>query len=103
MSDRRPARPAAAPRVLMWWFGLMALGGFAFGLYAERRPFGEDVLAHPLIVFFLAVGISLLVVRFVARRPVPAIVPERMLVTGCFVGLAAFLAGNWVGVHFGTP
>jgi hypothetical protein len=25
--------------------------------------------------------------------------PERPLLLGCFVGLAAFLAGNWIAAH----
>lgn len=86
-------------RILTWWFGLMALGGFAFGLFAERRPFGDDVLANPLLVFFVAVGVALLALRLIAARPVPAIIPERMLLYGCFAGLAMFVAGNWLGVH----
>jgi hypothetical protein len=85
--------------MLTWWFGLMALGGLAFGLYAERRPFGDDVFAHPLIVFFVLVGAGLLLLRFVKHRPVPDILPERMLLWGCAVGVVAFLAGNWIGTR----
>jgi hypothetical protein len=77
----------------------MALGGFAFGLVAERRPFGQDVLAHPLIVFFLIVGIALLVLRVARARPVPEIIPERAIMFGCAAGTAAFLAGNFVAAH----
>src|SRR5262245_14118669 len=77
-----PAR-TAAPRALTWWFGLMALGGLAFGLYAERRPFGDDFLLHPLAVFFASVGVALLALRAALRRPVPEIIPERMLLIGC--------------------
>jgi hypothetical protein len=87
---------APSRRTLTWWFGLMALGGLAFGLNAERRPFGNDILAHPLIVFFLAVGAGLLVLRIILRRPVPEILPERILMRGCAVGVATFLAGNWI-------
>ena len=86
-------------RVLTWWFGLMALGGLAFGLNAERRPFGDDVFAHPLIVFFVLVGAGLLLLRAVLRRPVPEILPERVLLQGCAVGVVMFLAGNFVGVR----
>jgi drug/metabolite transporter (DMT)-like permease len=92
-----PSRPAHA-----WWFASMALGGLAFGLFAERRPFGEDLFAHPLIVLFLLVGLALLVLRFARGRPVPETLPERVLLIGCFIALAAFLAGNWIGVH-GLP
>ena len=88
-----------SPSALTWWFGLMVLGGLAFGLFADRRPFGDDVLAHPLAVFFSAVAASLLMLRVAAQRPVPELIPDRMLLFGCFAGLAAFLVGNWVGSH----
>lgn len=81
----------------------MALAGFGFGLFAERRPFGGDVLAHPLVVFFLAVGLVLLVLRFALGRPVPDVIPERVLVIGCFVGLALFLAGNFLATRLPSP
>jgi hypothetical protein len=90
---------AAFPRALTWWFGLMVLGGLAFGLFADRRPFGDDVLAHPLVIFFAVAGAGLLALRVIATRPVPDIIPDRMLLYGCFAGLAAFLAGNFVGSH----
>jgi hypothetical protein len=77
----------------------MALGGLAFGLNAERRPFGDDVFAHPLIVFFVIVGAALLLLRFTLRRPVPEILPERVLLQGCAVGLVTFLAGSWIGFN----
>lgn len=76
----------------------MGLGGLAFGLNAERRPFGDDLFAHPLIVFFAAVGAGLLVLRAMLRRPVPEILPERVLIWGCILGAAAFLVGNWLEV-----
>jgi len=77
----------------------MALGGLAFGLAAERRPFGNDFLAHPLAVFFAAVAAALLVMRVALRRPVPDVLPERILLIGCLVGAAAFLAGNFLDTH----
>jgi len=82
----------------------MVLGGLAFGLGAERRPFGDDVLAHPLVVYFAAVGIALIVLRIAYARPVPDIIPERALLIGCVAGLAAFLAGNFTAAHLiGAP
>jgi hypothetical protein len=81
----------------------MVLGGLAFGLFADRRPFGDDVLAHPLAVFFIAVAAGLLILRVAAQRPVPELIPDRMLLFGCFAGLAAFLVGNWVGSHVLLP
>ena len=81
------------------WFAAMALGGFASGLIAERRPFGDDLLAHPLIAFFILAGIALLLLRIALQRPVPEIIPDRALVLGCFLGLGMFLVGNWLDVH----
>jgi hypothetical protein len=46
-----------------WWYGAMAAGGLAFGLMGERRPFGRDVLGHPLVVFFVLAAAALLVMR----------------------------------------
>jgi drug/metabolite transporter (DMT)-like permease len=81
------------------WFGAMALGGLAFGLIAERRPFGDDVFAHPLVAFFILAGAALIALRMALARPVPEVIPERALLLGCFLGLGMFLVGNWVGVH----
>ena len=89
-------------RVVRLWYALMGLGGALFGLFAERRPFGADVLAHPLIVFFIVAGTGLLVLRIWLARPVPDVIPERTLLFGCFVGAAAFLIGNWIGVRLLT-
>ncbi len=77
----------------------MSAAGVLFGVYADKRPFGDDVLEHPLVIFFAVVALALLVVRFVARRPVPELIPDRLLLFGCFVGLAAFLIGNWLAVN----
>jgi hypothetical protein len=87
------------PRALMWWYGLTALGGLAFGLIGDRRPLGTDLFAHPLVIFFIIVGIGLLLLRMVLARPVPAVLPERALIAGCFVGLGFFLIGNFVATH----
>jgi hypothetical protein len=91
-------RPASS-RVLTWWFGLMSAAGVAFGAFAEDRPFGDDVLAHPLVVFFIVVAAGLLGLRVALRRPVPEIISDRLLLVGCLVGLAAFLIGNWLAVN----
>ena len=77
----------------------MIAGGFAFGLFADRRPFGETFLAHPIVVFAALAGVGLLILRVVLRRPVPDVIPERAILVGFLVGVAAFLAGNWFGVH----
>ena len=86
-------------RAVLWWRVLMIAGGFVFGLLADRRPFGETFLGHPIVVFAGIAGLGLLVLRVVLRRPVPEIIPERAIVVGFLLGIAAFLAGNWIGVH----
>jgi hypothetical protein len=86
-------------RLHFWWYGAMAAGGLAFGLMGERRPFGRDVLGHPLVVFFVLAAAALLVMRIVLARPVPDVIPERALITGCVCGAAAYLVGNWAAVH----
>jgi hypothetical protein len=83
-------------RILVWWYGLMVAGGFLFGLIGDRRPFGNDMLAHPLVVFFASAAAALLVLRVALARPVPELIPERPLITGCVLGAAAFLVGNFV-------
>jgi hypothetical protein len=86
-------------RILLWWYGLMVAGGFLFGLVADRRPFGNDTLAHPLVVFFVAAAAGLLVLRAVLGRPVPEFIPERPLIVGCVFGASAFLVGNFVATR----
>ena len=86
-------------RLFAGWYGAMAASGLGFGLLGERRPFGEDMLAHPLIIYCLAAAAALLVLRFVSGRPVPEIIPERALGRGCAFGLAMFLVGNFVAAH----
>ena len=87
---------AGARRRLGWWYGLMAAGGLAFGLLGERRPFGPDVLAHPLVVFFAVAAAGLIALRVALKRPVPDVIPERPLMAGCIIGVAAYLAGNFL-------
>jgi hypothetical protein len=74
-------------------------GRARLGLLGERRPFGADVLAHPLVVFFAVVAVALLGLRVAYARPVPELIPERALVVGCLIGAAAFLAGNWAAAQ----
>ena len=99
-------RPSASDRLngiqsraRVWWFGVMGLAGFGFGLFADRRPFGDDIFAHPLSVFVILVGLSLLALRFILARPVPEVIPDRALMLGCALGLAMFLTGNFVTAH----
>jgi len=81
------------------WYGAIGAAGFGFGMIGEHRPFGDDMLAHPLVVYFLAVAGALVVLRLGARRPVPELVPERALIAGCIAGLALFLVGNFIAAH----
>jgi hypothetical protein len=81
------------------WYGLMVAGGLGFGLLGERRPFGQDMLAHPLVVYFALAAFGLLVLRAVLARPVPEVISERALLSGCLFGVVAFLAGNWISAH----
>jgi hypothetical protein len=92
------AHNKATPAVRLW-FAAVGTGGFVFGLIAARRPFGDDILAHPLVLYFFAVTASLLILRIAARRPVPELIPERALAAGCVIGLGLFLAGNFVVTH----
>jgi hypothetical protein len=86
-------------RLRLCWYGAMAVGGLAFGLLGDRRPFGRDVLGHPFIVFFVMAAATLLVLRITFARPVPELIPERSLIIGCVLGAAGYLVGNWVAVH----
>jgi hypothetical protein len=77
----------------------MAAGGLLFGLLGDKRPLGTSVLVHPFVLFFFLVAAALLILRVAGGRPVPELIPERTLAVGCFVGGAAFLAGNWIASH----
>jgi hypothetical protein len=88
---------------IVWWRLAMIAGGFAFGLIADRRPFGDTFLAHPIVVFAALAGLGLLIVCVVLGRPVAEVIPERAIAVGFFLGIAAFLAGNWIGVHVIVP
>jgi len=90
---RKPAQVTA------WWYGLVGAGGLAFGLIGDRRPFGEDLFATPLFGYLVAVGVALLVLRIASGRPVPQLIPDRALLTGCLGGLALFLVGNFIAAH----
>jgi len=86
-------------KVRIGWYGLVMAGGLGFGLIGVRRPFGNDMLAHPLVVYFAVVALGLLILRIVVARPVPEVIPERVLVAGCLSGVAAFLVGNFISSH----
>jgi hypothetical protein len=58
-------------------------GGLSFGLIGERRPFGDDGLAHPLVIYFAAVAVGLLALGVALARRVSEVIPERVQVNGC--------------------
>jgi hypothetical protein len=101
---RKSALPGDLPPVqvsrhlLTWWFGLMALGGVAFGLYADAHPFGNGVLAHPLTIFFALVIAGLLTLRFLHARPMLKLISAPALAIGAAIAIACFFLGNWFGV-----
>ena len=98
--SRKIGRPdTGRSRASQLWFGAMGLAGFGVGLFADRRPFGNDILLHPLVLFFVLVGLSLLILRAVLARPVPEVIPDRALMLGCALGLAAFLIGNFAAAN----
>jgi hypothetical protein len=86
-------------RRLSYWYGAVCIAGLGFGLVDERRPFGENILAHPFIVYAFVLAATLLVVRVVRQRPVPELIPEHALGLGCAAGVALFLAGNFIAAH----
>src|SRR6202045_5334886 len=82
-----PPPVVVSPRLLTWWFGLTALGGVGFGLYAEERPFGNGVLAYPLVVFLAFVAAGLLTLRFLHAQPVTDLISLRCLGGGVAIGI----------------
>jgi hypothetical protein len=101
----KPERPddlppvPVSPHLLTWWFGLMAAGGVGFGLYANERPFGNGVLAHPLVAFLACAVAGLLTLRFLHARPVLELISARSLAAGAVIGIACFFIGIWFGVN----
>ena len=101
IKPERPGDPPpvpVSPHLLTWWFGLTALGGVGFGLYAQERPFGNGVLAYPLVVFLAFVAAGLLTLRFLHARPVQKLISERYLAAGIGIAIVCFFIGNWFGV-----
>ena len=97
-SDGPPPVPVS-PRLLTWWFGLMAAGGVGFGVYADERPFGDGALAHPLVVFLACAVAGLLTLRFLHARSLLKLISARCLAAGIVIGIACFFIGRWFGVN----
>ena len=95
-SGREPPGRSSA---LGWWYALMAIGGLAFGALGDRRPFGNGILLHPLMLYFALVCVCLIALRLVLSRPLPELIPDRALVIGCVIGLVLFLVSNFIVVH----
>ena len=102
MPDQTETSRRSHPHALTWWYGFAAIGGVAFGLIGERRPFGAGFFGHPLVVFFIIIGVGLLALRFALMRPVSAVISDRALVFGCLIGALSFLIGNWFAVNLGA-
>jgi hypothetical protein len=98
-SERPPEPVPRSQRILTIWFAMMATAGAAFGVAAKDRPFGDNVLLHPVVILFTCVAAALLAIRFALRRPVTEVIADRLLLAGCVVGLVAFLIGNWLAFH----
>lgn len=77
----------------------MAAGGLAFGLIANKRPLGEGILVHPLMLFVTLAILGLLALRVITQRPVPQLISDRALMYGCCTGFATFLIGNFLAVY----
>jgi hypothetical protein len=86
-----------SPHLLTWWFGLMAIGGVAFGIDADEHPFGGGVLAHPLAVFAACAVAGLLTLRLLHARPLLHLISARALAAGAIIGAACFFLGRWFG------
>jgi len=96
---KRPDGPApVSPHLLTWWFGLMAVGGLGFGAYADQRPFGNGVLAHPLAVFVALVAAGLLTLHFLNTKPLLQLISAQLLAAGAIIGIGCFFIGKWFGV-----
>ena len=60
----------------------------------------SGILVHPLVVFFVLAGlVAAGVAHGILARPVPEVIPDRALMLGCVLGLALFLAGNFVAAR----
>jgi len=101
MSSSMIDRPGKhRPVASVSWYTAMGLVGFGFGLLSDRRPFGDELFVHPLVLFVILTGLSLLALRVLLARPVPEVISDRTLLAGCAVGILLFLVGNFIDFHF---
>jgi hypothetical protein len=100
----KPERPdgpppvPVSPHLLTLWFGIMAAGGLGFGAYADQRPFGTGVLAHPLVVLFAFAAAGLLTLRSLHTKPLLQLISAQSLAAGAVIGIGCFFIGKWFGV-----
>jgi hypothetical protein len=100
LKPERPDGPPpvpVSPHLFTWWFGLMAVGGLGFGAYADQRPFGNGMLANPLVVFLALVAAGLLTLRFLHTKPLLQVISAQVLAAGGVIGVACFFIGKWFG------
>jgi hypothetical protein len=97
-ADHPPPVPIS-PHLLTGWFGLMAVAGVGFGWFANEQPFGNGLLAHPLVVLFALASAALLTLRFLHGRPVTEIISIQNVALGCFIAIVCFFVGDWFGVN----
>jgi hypothetical protein len=95
--ERHEGPVPVSPHLLTWWFGLMAVGGLGFGAYAAERPFGNGVLAYPLVVFFAVVAAGLMTLRFLHVQPLLKLISAPSLAAGAAIAVACFFIGSWFG------
>ena len=87
LAPRTAGRDDTGRPFLLWaWYTPMAVVGFGFGLIGERRPLGEGVLLHPLILFFVLTGVALLVLRDRTRDSLCLISGWSITFTGVVIG-----------------
>ena len=105
IDSAKPERPDGPPPVpvsqhlLTWWFGMVAVGGLGFGAYADQRPFGNGVLAHPLVALLAFAAAGLLTLRFLHAKPLLQLISAPSLAAGAVIGIACFFIGKWFGVN----
>lgn len=92
-----PPPVVVSPHLLTWWFGLTAVGGLLFGAFDDERPFGNGVLAHPLVVLFAFIAAGLLTLRFLHARPLLQLISGHYLAAGTVIAIACFFIASWFG------
>jgi hypothetical protein len=95
--DDPPPIPVS-PHLLTGWFGVMSVGGLAFGLFADRPLFGKGILAHPLVMLFAMAGAGLLILKFLHGEPMRKLISPVSVIAGCIIAVVCYFIGRWFGV-----